>query len=145
MPTILLICIFSTFAMTGLIWLIQLVHYPLFGKVGEEQFVAYETAHSRRITPIVMPLMVAELLSCLWLAWRPETAGQFTAPQWLWVTAAAMAVLIWISTAVLQVPMHNRLEQGFNEQVWRSLVNTNWIRTALWSSRSVILIVILYQ
>ena len=145
MPTILLICIFSTFAMTGLIWLIQLVHYPLFGKVGEEQFVAYETAHSRRITPIVMPLMVAELLSCLWLAWRPETAGQFMAPQWLWVTAAAMAVLIWISTAVLQVPMHNRLEQGFNEQVWRSLVNTNWIRTALWSSRSVILIVILYQ
>ncbi len=145
MSVILLVCVFSTFAMTGLIWLIQLVHYPLFAKEGAEQFVAYEAAHCRQITPIVMPLMTAELLTCLWLAWRPESAGQFSAPQWLWVTGAVLAVLIWVSTAVLQVPMHHRLEQGFDQQAWQHLVASNWIRTMLWSVRSAILLGILWR
>ncbi len=43
----------STWFMVGLIWLIQIVHYPLFARVGVEQFVPYEREHSRLITYIV--------------------------------------------------------------------------------------------
>ena len=63
---ILLACAFSTAAMTGLIWLIQVVQYPLMGSVGTEQFVSYEQQHCNRITPVVMPLMTVELLTALW-------------------------------------------------------------------------------
>ena len=38
----------ATAAMTGLIWFVQVVHYPLFAAVGADQFVAYEVAHQRR-------------------------------------------------------------------------------------------------
>ncbi len=40
----------ATAAMTGLIWFVQVVHYPLFDLVGRAQFVGYEAAHrgSRR-------------------------------------------------------------------------------------------------
>jgi hypothetical protein len=33
--------------MAGFLWTMQLVHYPLFDRVGEEAFPAYETAHNR--------------------------------------------------------------------------------------------------
>jgi hypothetical protein len=33
--------------MAGFLWIMQLVHYPLFDRVGEEAFPAYETAHNR--------------------------------------------------------------------------------------------------
>ena len=145
MTPALLCCIFGTFAMTGLIWLIQLVHYPLFAKVGADQFVAYELAHCRQITPIVMPLMFAELLASLWLAWKPSAAGTFVAPQGVWIGLAVMVLLIWLSTAVLQVPLHNQLEKGLDVNAVRRLVATNWIRTVLWSARSIGLMWILLR
>ena len=37
----------STWAMVGLIWLIQIVHYPLFSRVGADQFKLYEQEHQR--------------------------------------------------------------------------------------------------
>ena len=40
-------------ALTGLIWTIQVVHYPLFARVGEAEWRAYEREHQRRITLVV--------------------------------------------------------------------------------------------
>jgi hypothetical protein len=37
----------ATAAMVGLIWFVQVVHYPLFASVGADEFVAYENAHTR--------------------------------------------------------------------------------------------------
>ena len=51
----------ATLAMTGLIWLIQCVHYPLFAQVGAEAFQEYHARHTQWITPIVGPLMLVEL------------------------------------------------------------------------------------
>ena len=33
--------------MAGFLWTMQLVHYPLFDRVVEKAFPAYETAHNR--------------------------------------------------------------------------------------------------
>lgn len=53
----------STWALIGLIWTIQLVHYPLFSVVGDESFTEYAKGHASRITLIVAPLMLLELVS----------------------------------------------------------------------------------
>ncbi len=47
--------------LTGLIWTIQIVHYPGFLGVGVEKFIAYQHNHMRTISYVVIPLMVAEL------------------------------------------------------------------------------------
>jgi hypothetical protein len=47
-------------------------------------------------------------------------------------------LLIWCSTAFLQVPMHQRLSSGFDAAAHRSLVKTNWVRTILWSARALL-------
>ena len=37
----------ATAAMCGLIWFVQVVHYPLFAGVGDDGFTAYEQRHQR--------------------------------------------------------------------------------------------------
>jgi hypothetical protein len=135
-----LVCVFCTFAMTGLIWLIQIVQYPLMSEVGEGAFVQYERAHCDRITPIVLPLMTAELLGAAFLVWRPVPGH-----SGMLVAAFAALLLIWASTFFLQVPLHNRLCQAFDAELHRQLVLTNWIRTVLWSARSAMMFWILWQ
>lgn len=136
--TVLLACIFSTFAMTGLIWLIQLVQYPLFARVGRESFCDYEREHCHRITPLVLPLMATELASSLWLGFRP-IAGL----ESMLMIGACLAVSLWVSTFLLQVPLHNRLCREFCEADHRRLVLSNWLRTAVWTVRSAMLLMVL--
>ncbi len=140
MSPVLLTCLFSTFAMTGIIWFVQIVHYPLMAAVGRELFAEYEAAHCRRITPIVLPLMFAELITSLLLAARPMLQMSLDQQSVLLLTGLAMVAMIWGSTFLLQVPMHQRLEKGFDEQAWRILVKSNWIRTVLWTGRSAIML-----
>jgi hypothetical protein len=41
---------------------------------------------------------------------------------------AGLLLIIWLSTALLQAPYHQRLSQGFDLNVHQQLVRTNWIR-----------------
>jgi hypothetical protein len=123
--------------LTGLIWTIQLVHYPLFEKADRVRFTDFEAEHSMRITWLVGPLMLAELAaSVLLVVRRPDTMP----PLVTWILLALLAV-VWASTFFLQVPRHAELAQGFSSAAHQSLVASNWIRTAAWSARSAILLV----
>lgn len=125
----------ATWYMVGLIWMVQIVHYNLFDRVGEDGFVRYEADHGRLITPIVgVPMLVEIVTAGLLLVHAP--AGF---PKWAAWAAFAMVVAIWLSTAFLQVPCHNRLMEGFDQATYQRLVNSNWLRTALWSARGVLM------
>lgn len=121
----------ATWYMVGLIWMVQVVHYNLFDRVGPDRFAAYEADHSRLITPIVgLPMLVELATACLLIVSAPSVL-----PRWAAVTGLVLIVLIWLSTAFLQVPCHNQLMNGFDEATYRKLVSTNWIRTILWTAR----------
>lgn len=122
----------ATWAMVGLIWFVQLVHYPLFAAVGVEGFAAYEAQHTRRTTWVVAALMPVEVGTALVL-----TATGAVASLLAW-TGAALVVAIWFVTLVVQVPQHRTLGTGFHAATWRALVRGNWIRTAAWSARGII-------
>ncbi len=119
--------------LTGLIWTIQLVHYPLFGRVGERGFETYHAEHGRRITWIVAVLMPAELLLAGLGVFVPAEAGPAA-----WVGFAAV-VAIWLVTALVQVPQHARLGRGPDPALLRALVRWNWPRTLLWTLRAALL------
>ncbi len=122
--------------MTGVIWFVQVVHYPLFAGVGEERFVAYQATHARSTTFVVAPLMTIELVTSGLLAIDPP-AG--IAPWAMWLGLGLTGVT-WLATAFLSVPQHNRLEIAFDQDAWRRLVATNWVRTAAWTVHSVLLL-----
>jgi len=132
---LLLINLVVTWYLAGLIWTIQLVHYRQFGLVGETNWLTYHRRHSTMITWIVAPAMLIELATSVGLViHRPPTVS----PAMAWAGVIAVG-LIWLSTAFLQVPIHNRLAKAFDADACRSLTAGNWIRTALWTGRGVLM------
>ncbi len=130
---------FITAMMTGVIWFVQIVHYPLFPLAGGVNYPLYQRHHERGITRVVVPLMIAELLTALVVVIRyPPVVSRS-----LFQLSLILLVVIWISTFFLQVPQHRRLESGFDVGAWQTLRRTNWIRTICWSLRLAILFMIL--
>jgi len=124
----------ATWYMVGLIWLVQVVHYPLFAAVGREVFTAYEHAHTRLVSFVVIPPMLIELgLALYFLVQRPEAM-----PEWAAIAGASLVVVIWMSTFLLQVPQHTALARGFDARAHAVLVATNWVRTIAWSARGIL-------
>ena len=128
-----------TWFMVGLIWIVQVVHYPLFALVGESGYRDYQRAHQTRIGVIVMPVMLCELALTAWIALRPP-AGL---PAWAGWSGAALLGVVWASTLLLQVPQHRRLEDGFDGRAHGLLVGTNWVRTLAWSLRGALAMVMI--
>ena len=118
--------------MFGVIWMVQVVHYPLMRFVSGEQFARFETAHRMRISWVVGPLMAVEGVSVLAFLFAPP-AGL---PWWLpWAGAGAEAVAIG-TTAFVSAPLHERLNAHFDPATLNRLVATNWIRTIAWTCRA---------
>ncbi|MEO8696205.1 MAG: hypothetical protein ABI658_22000 [Acidimicrobiales bacterium] len=127
----------ATAAMFGLIWFVQVVHYPLFAAVGRDGFVSYETAHRRRTAFVAGPLMAAEGLTAgLLVVARPAGVGLA-----LPVAGVVLLGVIHMSTVWQQVPRHAELNEGYDDVTLRRLVRSNWVRTLGWSGRCTIAVV----
>jgi len=124
----LLIHFAATWFMVGLIWFIQVVHYPLFASVGEARFAEYHRQHSRRISLLLAVVAVAEVVTAAGLLWSLPSS------RVLVLVSGALLAVIWVITATVQVPQHARIRPGDHEAVAR-LVAGNWIRTTLWTAR----------
>ena len=121
----------ATLFMVGVIWFVQVVHYPLFARVGGDGWVGYAGQHTRRTGWVVAPPMLVEAAAAGGLVIvRPVAIPS----AWAWLGLLLLG-LVWLSTARVQVPRHRRLGEGFDAGVARSLVSSNWVRTAGWSAR----------
>lgn len=136
MSLVFLVHLAATLFMTGLIWFVQIVHYPLFAAVGGSAFSGYQQKHVRRTGWVVGPPMLVEAATATALLVQPAAALPFS---WAGANAALLGV-IWLSTWLGQVPQHDRLLSGFLAEPHRKLVFGNWIRTFAWSVRSLLLI-----
>ena len=126
----------ATLLLTGLIWTIQVVHYPLFDDVGDQNFVCYQHRHQTNISYIVGPVMLVEIATAILMV-RYPMEGIST---WLTYLGLALVVLIWMSTAFIQVPCHHTLALGFDPSAHKWLVTSNWIRTVLWTARGFLVV-----
>jgi hypothetical protein len=134
--TLFLVHVGATLFMVGLIWFVQVVHYPLFERVGEHGFAVYERLHTLRTTWVVAPPMLVEAATALLLLTRRPAGVSSTQV----LVGLGLLVVIWLSTAFLQVPRHQQLAGGFDPAVHHALVLTNWLRTLAWSARGVLVL-----
>ncbi len=126
---IFLINIVCSVFMTGLIWYVQTVHYPSFRFIEETRFQEFHNLHSSKTGFIVMPVMICELVTSGILSWFNGWVSLHTMGFYL-------VLAIWLSTFLLSVPAHAKLNNSKNAEVIDRLVSTNWIRTILWSLKS---------
>ena len=120
----------TSWALCTLIWLIQILHYPSFSFVHPDHFPTFHAFHSQRISLIVLPLMVVELGSSIYLAWHLHS---------IWLVSLFLVILIWMSTFLIQVPLHGKLSARKDQRHIEKLVRTNWIRTFLWSLKAILI------
>ena len=122
-----------TWALVGLIWTVQLVIYPLYSQIGPDAFRSYHARYMVRIGFVVAPLMFAELGTAALLIYLGERS------PWFLISLLLLA-LIWLSTWRVQIPLHIRLEHGFDSSTQEKLVRSNRWRTAAWSLRGLCLL-----
>ena len=137
-PLVFYIQTLSCIAMTSVIWMVQLNHYPTFRYIDADRFKEFQLFHMRSITIVVAPLMILEFISgilCVML--EPSQV-------WYWVNLAGILVT-WAATQFLSIPCHNRLISERHALTIEKLINTNWIRTVTWSLRSILLIILAFK
>lgn len=125
---LLVLHVIATGAMGGLIWFVQIVHYPMLGRYPAALFPAVAREHCDRTGFVVAPLMAAEAATGGLLFLAGERSPLFLA-------SLGVLALIWASTAFIQVPLHRRLLAGHDPAALRRLVATNWLRTFGWTLR----------
>ncbi|MEJ6733755.1 MAG: hypothetical protein QNK90_16945 [Opitutaceae bacterium] len=118
----------TTWALVGLMWVVQVVIYPQMARMVPEGFASWHHAYAGRISRVVVPLMGAEaILVAVWVYASPTILMG-------WISAV-LVLIIWLSTICIQIPLHRRLASGWNVATIERLVATNWIRTLAWTLR----------
>lgn len=132
---LLLLQLVATAMMTGVIWLIQRVQYPIFLGLQTDQFSKWHELHSSRITWVVAPLMILELATSGALVFLNES--YFLIHVFIFI----LTLVIWLITFFISVPLHEKLSQnGFDSSVIYSLIRTNWSRTLTYSLKLLLVI-----
>ena len=121
-------------AMCGIIWFVQVIHYPSFALVGGDGR-AFAQVNQRRTAPVVLAFMLVEAATAAAIAWWPP-AG---VPRLAAVSGLGLVVANVLSTALVQLPLHGRLARdGHDPATVAMLVRSNWLRTLLWTLRAVL-------
>lgn len=106
--------IVSTLFLFGLIWFVQLLHYPLFSIVGDSP--TFYSEHQRRTSWIVLPIITLELGSAKTLFFlRQSITDQI---------GLVFIIGTWLSTILLQMPCHRSLSSGYSIDTIKRLVRT---------------------
>lgn len=110
----------------GTIWVAQLVVYPLFAKVGAEEYITYHRSYASWIPlPVILPGFSSFLLPIALLFLRPDTV-----PLWIALANVACCMISLFVTVALAIPRHTQLESGGKqEKVIQELIHYNWFRT----------------
>jgi len=127
--SLLLLNIVLSAMMTGIIWLVQLLIYPSFEKARSTEFQVH---HVKSIGPLVAPLMIIELMTMIYLVAIDQHI--------ILLSAAICLLVIWLSTFLIQVPIHNQIRKNIDILSIKRLILSNWIRTIFWTLKTIILL-----
>lgn len=138
--SVVIVHLVATWFMVGLIWTIQVVHYPLFAEVGADAYVAYQRGHIERIGPLLaLPWLIEGVCTAALLLVADRRIRRLAV-----VGAAAMGGVLLIS-GLWSAPAHGELADGFDAAVHDRLMTINLVRTMLWTLRGVVAVAMLVE
>ena len=125
----LILHLIATSVMVGVIWVIQLVHYPSFHFIELKQYTTFQRFHMSRISYVVIPAMVTELFTLVLILISVDHIDTLVA------ASAILLIFIWLMTALFFSGVHQKLTLGYDQTIVDKLVKLNWGRTLLWTLR----------
>lgn len=140
---VLLANLMATLYMCGVICFVQVVHYPLFLKVGRNGFAGYARSHQWLTSFVVGPPMIAEaIFAAIFLIWIPSVSR---IDDGLALTNVGIELFILGVTAFFSVPCHGALAEGYDAAVVNRLVMTNWLRTFAWLGKGWVAVLMVWH
>ena len=128
-----MIHLISTSLMVGIIWVIQVVHYPSFHFIGNSRYISFQKFHMERISYIVIPIMLVESISGFLLIYYELNP--------ILLISMVLLLSIWMLTVFFFALVHQKLVSGYQVGMVAKLVKINWVRTLLWTLRLLLLII----
>jgi len=122
------------FGMFVIISMVQIIVYPSFHKIKEEQFVGWHRNYCNAIGFFVLPMMICQLL-------ESASACFFSVGDLVWVKLSLVSGA-WLITFFISAPCHRILQGGKDTAVIDRLIRTNWLRTVFWTAAFLISIVL---
>ena len=112
----------------GVLWAMQLMHYPLYSLIGEAEFERYIVANNRAAIAAAIVPAVASIIGAALLCWRRPAAVPLAAAA----LALVLALGVLASSLLWQAGIHAELARhGKSLALIERLVATNWVRTVL--------------
>lgn len=129
----------ATWFLVGLIWTIQLIHYPSFAAIDPDRYSSFQQTHM---------VGMGRLIAAPWLVEGLTVLGLFVFAPTGWMrllaTAGGLLELVVIGVTIRSsIPAHEALSSGFSDDAHKRLLRSNWMRTAAWTSRGLIAIAVL--
>lgn len=92
--------------------------------VGNAEFATmHQEAGDRIIAFYVLPLLICTICTVLLFWYRPRLLSR----SLVWM-AFACELVIWLSSAFIQIPMQFQLDKGKDIELLNKLIDTDWIR-----------------
>ncbi len=124
----------STSMMVAIIWIVQILHYPTFLFIDKERYTEFQQFHMNKISYIIVPLMLVELISGLSILFTLENI------QFSFYVSLSLLILIWLITGLFFTKFHSELSKKFSHNTILRLIRLNWIRTVFWTIRLALLL-----
>ena len=106
-----------------LIWVIQLVIYPSFKYISDQNFSKWHKNYCNIIGFFVIPLMLFQLIESVILVIDFRGVLNF-----------AVVIITWALTFTVFVHIHKKLSnEGNKNDIINTLLRLNWLRVFLWS------------
>lgn len=132
------IYVMSSFFMLGIIWFVQVVHYPMFNFLRYDDGNNPHKEHQKRTSYVIVPAMFLELGSNIWMLFHPY-------PSFIVVLILLVLTIVILGiTFIVQVPCHHSLKREPSKAIIDRLVKTNWVRTFLWSAKGIFLLLLIW-
>ena len=132
MDNFFLIQIISNSILIGVLIITQIISYPSLSSIDKTYFEKYHKNYVNRISYVVIPLMLIELFSLVYLT--------FYISDLFMIKSLLILLTIWLFTFICIIPLHNSLSNKRSDDVINRLINYNWFRTILWSIKLIIIL-----
>ena len=113
--------------LVGIILITQFVNYPLFKKI-DQNFETIHKEYTMKMGYVVAPIMVLEAITVISMyIYYPKSN--------VLILIICLTIIIWLSTFLIQVPIHKTISFKKDSKKIKRLISTNYIRTISWCSK----------
>lgn len=138
-----------TFFSLAVAIVLQVVHFPLLRYIGPYQYPVYYKQQKMKLTLLTFPIYSLEGFTAVLLTVSFFSIGKLTPERqnsfFVYLSSVIVLLIIHLITFYAIKPLLKKLLNVWEERVLKELKMWNLIRTLLWLTRAIILIVIVVR